>query len=218
MAGRLPGGMAIESVRCRRASAAADRLPLKHACVTDGVARSSQPLVIAQLGRMPASGAANPNLEDIVMVAARAKRILVLAASAGAGHVRAVQAIERAFHQADSGAEVRHIDTPDYAARLFRKLYGRAYIDLVNKPPRPPEPARRPARQAISLPAPQPGVRQAQHPLVREAAPGVPAGHGDRHSLSSRRRIARGGIRWSSGSASCSGGASGRATLPTSPR
>ncbi len=69
------------------------------------------------------------------MVAARAKRVLVLSASAGAGHIRAAQAVERAFQQVSPDADVRHIDTLDYTNKLFRKLYSQVYIDLVNKAP-----------------------------------------------------------------------------------
>jgi processive 1,2-diacylglycerol beta-glucosyltransferase len=69
------------------------------------------------------------------MAATGIKRVMVLSASAGAGHVRAAQAIERAFQQADGEAEVRHVDTLEYTTKLFRKLYSQAYIELVNKAP-----------------------------------------------------------------------------------
>lgn len=69
------------------------------------------------------------------MADSRIKRVLVLSASVGAGHIRAAQAVERAFQQAGSGHEVRHIDTLDYTNKLFRKLYSQVYIDLVNKAP-----------------------------------------------------------------------------------
>src|SRR6185369_994235 len=70
------------------------------------------------------------------------KKILLLSASAGAGHVRAAQALEKAFqqHAADRGAdyEIRHVDTLDYTNKVFRHLYSKAYIDLVNKLPEVP--------------------------------------------------------------------------------
>jgi len=70
------------------------------------------------------------------------KRILLLSASAGAGHVRAAQALEKAFqlHAAERGAdyEIRHVDTLDYTNKVFRHLYSKAYIDLVNKLPEVP--------------------------------------------------------------------------------
>jgi len=65
------------------------------------------------------------------------KKILLLSATSGAGHVRAAQALEKAFIEADDGSdrEIRHVDTLEYTSRLFRHLYSKAYIDVVNKLP-----------------------------------------------------------------------------------
>ena len=67
-------------------------------------------------------------------------KVLLLSASAGAGHVRAAEAIEKAFSQAkDAGSrEVLHVDVLNYTNKLFRHLYSKAYIDLVNKMPEVP--------------------------------------------------------------------------------
>jgi processive 1,2-diacylglycerol beta-glucosyltransferase len=62
-------------------------------------------------------------------------RILVLSASVGAGHLRAAQAVELALRQLDPGAVVRNIDILELTNPLFRRLYGKAYLDLVNKAP-----------------------------------------------------------------------------------
>jgi len=62
-------------------------------------------------------------------------RVLILSASAGAGHVRAAQAIEQAILQTSAAREVRHIDTLQYTSKLFRNLYSKAYIDMVNRMP-----------------------------------------------------------------------------------
>jgi processive 1,2-diacylglycerol beta-glucosyltransferase len=62
-------------------------------------------------------------------------KVLILSASAGAGHIRAAQAVERAFEEAKAAREVRHVDTLEYTNKLFRNLYSRAYIDMVNKAP-----------------------------------------------------------------------------------
>jgi processive 1,2-diacylglycerol beta-glucosyltransferase len=62
-------------------------------------------------------------------------RVLLLSASAGAGHLRAAQAVERAFVERGAAREVRHIDTLEYTNKLFRRLYSRAYIDMVNSAP-----------------------------------------------------------------------------------
>ena len=68
------------------------------------------------------------------------KRILLLSASAGAGHVRAAEAIEKAFKQRKDSEnfEVHHFDVLNYTNKLFRHLYSKAYIDLVNKMPEVP--------------------------------------------------------------------------------
>lgn len=62
-------------------------------------------------------------------------KVLVLSASAGAGHTRAAQAVERAFHEMGAAREVRHVDTLEYTNKLFRRLYAKAYLDMVNKSP-----------------------------------------------------------------------------------
>jgi processive 1,2-diacylglycerol beta-glucosyltransferase len=62
-------------------------------------------------------------------------KVLILSASAGAGHMRAADAVERAFKLTGAAAEVKHLDTLQYTNKLFRHLYSRAYIDLVNKSP-----------------------------------------------------------------------------------
>ena len=63
------------------------------------------------------------------------KRILVLSASAGAGHVRAAQAVEKAFSRCAPDCEVRHFDTLELTNKAFRTVYSKTYIDLVNKAP-----------------------------------------------------------------------------------
>jgi processive 1,2-diacylglycerol beta-glucosyltransferase len=62
-------------------------------------------------------------------------RMLVLSASAGAGHVRAAQALERALVATGRVREVRHVDILQYTSKLFRRVYAEAYLDLVNRAP-----------------------------------------------------------------------------------
>jgi processive 1,2-diacylglycerol beta-glucosyltransferase len=70
------------------------------------------------------------------------KKILLLSASAGAGHIRAAQAIEKAFAEIGEATgerrEVQHLDILNYTNKVFRHLYSKAYIDLVNKMPEVP--------------------------------------------------------------------------------
>ena len=63
------------------------------------------------------------------------KKVLILSASAGAGHIRAAEAVERAFHEMRAAEEVRHVDVLQYTNKLFRRLYSKAYIEMVNKMP-----------------------------------------------------------------------------------
>ena len=62
-------------------------------------------------------------------------RVLVLSASAGAGHLRAAEAIERAIRVRGLASEVQHLDVLKYTNKVFRHLYSKAYIDLVNNAP-----------------------------------------------------------------------------------
>jgi processive 1,2-diacylglycerol beta-glucosyltransferase len=63
------------------------------------------------------------------------KRVLILSVSAGAGHIRAAQAIEKAFLELKAAEEVRNIDTLEYTNTVFHQLYSKAYIEIVNKTP-----------------------------------------------------------------------------------
>jgi processive 1,2-diacylglycerol beta-glucosyltransferase len=63
------------------------------------------------------------------------KRILVLSASVGAGHLRAAEAVELALRQMLPDATVRNLDVLEMTNRLFRRIYGQFYLDLVNKAP-----------------------------------------------------------------------------------
>jgi processive 1,2-diacylglycerol beta-glucosyltransferase len=64
-----------------------------------------------------------------------ARRILVLSASVGAGHIRAAEAVILALRQLDPDAVVQNVDVLDLASATFRRVYGKAYLDLVNRAP-----------------------------------------------------------------------------------
>jgi processive 1,2-diacylglycerol beta-glucosyltransferase len=68
-------------------------------------------------------------------VMSTAPRILVLSASVGAGHLRAAQAVELALREVVPEATVRNVDVLELTNAAFRRLYGKAYLDLVNKAP-----------------------------------------------------------------------------------
>lgn len=63
------------------------------------------------------------------------RRILVLSASVGAGHLRAAEAVELALRQLDPAAIVQNLDVLDFTNAAFRQVYARAYLDLVNRAP-----------------------------------------------------------------------------------
>lgn len=62
-------------------------------------------------------------------------RILVLSASVGAGHLRAAEAVELALRQTVPDAMVRNLDVLELTNRVFRRVYGKFYLDLVNLAP-----------------------------------------------------------------------------------
>lgn len=63
------------------------------------------------------------------------KRILVLSASVGAGHLRAAQAVELALRELAPEAHVENVDMLQFTNAAFRRVYGKFYLDLVNKAP-----------------------------------------------------------------------------------
>jgi len=62
-------------------------------------------------------------------------RVLIFSTSIGTGHVRAAQAIEKAFKAFVADVVVRHEDSLSFANAAFRKVYQQTYIDLVAHAP-----------------------------------------------------------------------------------
>jgi processive 1,2-diacylglycerol beta-glucosyltransferase len=66
------------------------------------------------------------------------RRILLLSVSAGAGHVRAAQALEAAaaaLAQDGQAVEARHLDVMDYVPSSFRRIYADFYLRLITRHP-----------------------------------------------------------------------------------
>jgi processive 1,2-diacylglycerol beta-glucosyltransferase len=63
------------------------------------------------------------------------KKILLLSVSAGAGHMRAAEAIRACAELGGHDAVAIHLDVMDFVTSGFRKLYTDFYIKLVNKAP-----------------------------------------------------------------------------------
>ncbi len=63
------------------------------------------------------------------------RRILVLSASVGAGHLRAAQAVELAIKEIAPDAIVQNLDALEFTNAIFRRVYAKSYLDLVNRAP-----------------------------------------------------------------------------------
>jgi processive 1,2-diacylglycerol beta-glucosyltransferase len=61
--------------------------------------------------------------------------ILLLSTSVGAGHTRAAEAVEAALREIAPDVETTHVDVLSLTNAMFRRIYGTAYLDLVNKMP-----------------------------------------------------------------------------------
>ena len=63
------------------------------------------------------------------------KRVLIMSAGAGAGHIKAAEALEKSF-AADGGVEdVFNNDALQYTNKLFRDFYSKLYASLVRSAP-----------------------------------------------------------------------------------
>src|SRR5262245_51136005 len=103
---------------------------------------SAQPLTVRRLSSDSGPGSLqSENGRTRTEISQREKnvaelgKVLVLSASAGAGHLRAAQAVERTLIGMGAVREVRHIDVLEYTNKLFRNFYSKAYIEMVNTMP-----------------------------------------------------------------------------------
>ncbi len=63
------------------------------------------------------------------------KRILIMSASAGTGHVRAADALMKVFREHPQVSEVLHSDALHFTNKLFRDFYSKLYARLVQTAP-----------------------------------------------------------------------------------
>jgi processive 1,2-diacylglycerol beta-glucosyltransferase len=61
-------------------------------------------------------------------------RVLLLSATSGAGHVRAAQALEKAF-SVRGDCIVEHIDALQHVSKLFQRVYDKTYLSMVRRAP-----------------------------------------------------------------------------------
>lgn len=62
-------------------------------------------------------------------------KLAILSVSAGAGHVRAAEAIKAAVENTRPDVECEHIDVMNFVPKLFRKVYAESYIKVVERNP-----------------------------------------------------------------------------------
>jgi processive 1,2-diacylglycerol beta-glucosyltransferase len=67
--------------------------------------------------------------------ARKKQKILVLSVSAGAGHVRAAEALKASALKWFNDVEVIHVDVMELVSKLFRKIYAESYISIVESHP-----------------------------------------------------------------------------------
>ncbi len=58
-------------------------------------------------------------------------RILVVSVKAGAGHLKAAEAVEAAFGKYQPTVIIKNVDLLDYSNELIKYLYGKMYLDVV---------------------------------------------------------------------------------------
>lgn len=63
------------------------------------------------------------------------RRVLIISTSAGTGHVRAAQALEKEFARDSRVAEVVHGDALHYTNKLFRDFYSTLYLKFARSAP-----------------------------------------------------------------------------------
>ncbi len=62
-------------------------------------------------------------------------RLLIVSASAGAGHTRAAQGLEEAARVLHPDADVRHVDILDFTAKAYKRTYAGGYLKMVDRAP-----------------------------------------------------------------------------------
>jgi processive 1,2-diacylglycerol beta-glucosyltransferase len=63
------------------------------------------------------------------------KRVLIISTSAGTGHLRAAEALEKEFSKDPRVGKVAHADALKFTNKLFREFYSTLYLTLVRSAP-----------------------------------------------------------------------------------
>jgi processive 1,2-diacylglycerol beta-glucosyltransferase len=59
------------------------------------------------------------------------QKLLIVSVKAGAGHLKAAEAVEAASAKYQPNVEVKNVDLLDYSNELIKYLYGKMYLDVV---------------------------------------------------------------------------------------
>ena len=110
------------------------------------------------------------------------RRVLILSASAGAGHLRAAEALQAACRLQHPNVEVRHVDALTLTPKSFRKMYGEGYLEFVRQAPelvgffydRTDRPPRHPTARRLAALFQRLNTRPLRH-LLQEFQPDVVA-------------------------------------------
>jgi len=82
---------------------------------------------------------AQPQADEVIqqqtVAEVKSRKVLVLSASAGTGHLRAAEALEKVCQEHAAVSEVRNVDALNYTNKLFRDFYSKLYIKLVEDAP-----------------------------------------------------------------------------------
>lgn len=62
-------------------------------------------------------------------------RVLIPTVTAGAGHLQAALALEEAWRSLRPGDELRRVDVLDYTPRVYRSIYVKGYLKVIEKAP-----------------------------------------------------------------------------------
>jgi processive 1,2-diacylglycerol beta-glucosyltransferase len=63
------------------------------------------------------------------------RKVLILSVSAGTGHTKAAEALEKVFRKQPGVGEIRNVDALRFTNKLFRDFYSKLYIQLVHRAP-----------------------------------------------------------------------------------
>ena len=69
------------------------------------------------------------------MMTSQNKKILIVSVRAGAGHLKAAEALEASLKINRPDLEIKNIDLLDHSTALMKFLYGRVYLDIVKALP-----------------------------------------------------------------------------------